>query len=86
MAQRLIVVEDAYRTRGLGILVEPRYIAKGPEPEFQVRLRFPDGTERTVRAGVETSHMRGPNGVFAMLRLPDLAPEDVPVGTEVWRD
>ena len=69
-------------------MLEPRYTAQGDvHPPFQARLRFPDGTERVVRAEIETSHMRVVGGsVFAMLRLPDLAPEDVPVGTEVWRD
>ena len=53
---------------------------------FSARLKLPDGTERVAQALLETSHMRGQNGVFAMIRLPELAPEDVPVGTEVWRD
>ena len=84
---RLIVVEEAFRARGRGVLLEPRFTAQGNEhPPFSARLVFPDGTERTVRAELETSHMRGQGSVFAMIRLPELAPEDVPAGTEVWRD
>lgn len=82
---RLIVVEEAFRARGRGVLLEPRFTLVGNEhPPFTARLRLPDGTERTVRAELETSHLRGAGSVFAMIRLPDLAPEDVPPGTEVW--
>ena len=84
---RLIVVEEAFRARGRGVLLEPRFTVEGNTQEpFQARLVLPDGTERVVRAELETSHMRGQGSVFAMIRLPDLAPEDVPPGAEVWRD
>ena len=69
------------------MLLEPRITVESKiHPPFDVRLRLPDGTERVVRAQLETSHIRGPENVFALVRLPELAPEDVPVGTEVWRD
>lgn len=84
---RLMVVEEAFRARGRGVLLEPRLTVEGNEhPPFSVRLRRPDGTERVTRAELETSHLRGQGSVFAMIRLPELAPEDVPAGTEVWRD
>lgn len=87
MAVRLIVVEEAYRARGRGILLEPKFSADGPSPPFTARLVLPDGTERTARAELETSHVRIVGGsVFALVRLPELTPEDVPAGTEVWRD
>lgn len=87
MAVRLIVVEEAYRARGRGILLDPKFSADGPSPPFIARLVFPDGSERTVRAELETSHVRIVGGsVYALIRLPELAPEDVPPGTEVWRD
>lgn len=83
---RLIVVEEAFRARGRGVLLEPRLTIEGNASEpFQARLVLPDGTERHVRAELETSHVRGQGSVFAMIRLPELAPEDVPAGTEVWR-
>ena len=84
---RLIVVEEAFRARGRGVLLEPRFTVQGNEhPPFTARLVLPDGTERAARAELETSHMRGQGSVFAMIRLPELAPEDVPPGAEVWRD
>jgi hypothetical protein len=84
---RLIVVEEAFRARGRGVLLEPRFTVEGnAHGPFQARLVLPDGTARIVRAELETSHMRGQGSVFAMIRLPELAPEDVPAGAEVWRD
>ncbi len=67
-----------------------------PAPTFSER--FPAASEslapaaaaprgRTARAEPETSHVRIVGGsVYALVRLPELAPEDVPPGTEVWRD
>lgn len=84
---RLIVVEEAFRARGRGVLLEPRFTIEGnAHAPFQARLVLPDGTERIARAELETSHVRGQGSVFAMIRLPELAPEDVPAGAEVWRD
>lgn len=86
MATRLIIVEEAYRGRGRGIMLEPKFLADGPSPPFTVQLKLPDGTERETRAELETSHMRIVGGsVFALIRLTELAPEDVPPDTEVWR-
>jgi hypothetical protein len=82
----LVIVEEAFVTRGSGVLVAPRITVRdeGSAP-FAVRLRLPDGTERTATAELEVAHIRGPNGAFAMVRLQGLTPEQVPKGTEVWR-
>lgn len=81
----LVKVEEAFVARGRGVLVEPRFAPKaivaGP---FHVTLRFPDGTERTTPAAMETSHMRGALVPWAMLRLPELGVDDVPPGTEIY--
>ena len=81
----LVVVDEAFAARGRGALLSPRITVKDPaRAPFTVRLRFPDGSERSTRAVFEVAHIRGPDGVFAMVRLTDLAPADVPPGTEVW--
>ncbi len=83
--KRLLVTEEAFVARGRGVLLAPRFTAEEqPRGTFDVVLRFPDGSERTVRAELEVSHVRGPLPPWAMIRLPDLAPDDVPPGTEVW--
>ena len=53
---------------------------------FECTVRLPDGTEKTATASFDVAHIRGPGGVFAMVRLLELTPADVPRGTEVWRD
>ncbi len=84
MPERLVTVEEAFVARGRGVLVAPRFTLDRPlENKLRVRLRLPDGTERETRAEVEVSHVRGALAPYAMLRLPDLAPEDVPPGTEI---
>jgi hypothetical protein len=83
--RRLLVVEEAFVARGRGVLVMPRFTADAPPREaFDVRLVLPDGSERVTKASVEVSHVRGKLAPFAMYRLPELAPEDVPAGTEIW--
>jgi hypothetical protein len=87
MAAPLVVVEDAFVARGSGVLVTPRITLLEPQTApFPVRLRLPDGTEKTAIASFDVAHVRGPGGVFAMVRLLDLSPADVPRGTEVWRE
>lgn len=88
--KKLLTVEDAFVTRGSGVLVMPRFTADTPPPpsRFAVRLKLPDGTERDVFASVEVSHIRGQLAPWAMYRLDtnarDLTPDDVPIGTEIW--
>jgi hypothetical protein len=85
MAERLLVVEECFRARGRGVLVMPKRVLHGPAgAKLTVRLRLPSGDERTTTASFDLPHVRGPLTPFAMLRLLELAPEDVPVGTEVW--
>jgi hypothetical protein len=85
MSERLVVVKEAFVARGPGVLVAPRITLPGnAQGPFSVRLRFPDGSERASRASFDVSHIRGPLAPFAMVRLLDCAPEDVPEGTEVW--
>ena len=85
MAERLVVVEEAFVARGRGVLVAPRFTALTPRPgTFRVQLRFPDGTTRETSAELEVSHMRGSLPPFAMVRLPELTVNDVPPDTEVW--
>jgi hypothetical protein len=82
----LVVVEDAFVARGSGVLVAPRItLLEAETTPFPVRLRLPDGTERTATASFDVAHIRGPGGVFAMVRLLGLKPADVPAGTEIWR-
>ncbi|MBX3200258.1 MAG: hypothetical protein KF850_21580 [Labilithrix sp.] len=85
MAERLLVVEEAFVARGRGVLLLPRFTAGASSPtKLSVTLRRPDGTERETVATMETSHVRGALAPWAMFRLAELAPEDVPPGTELW--
>ena len=85
MSEKLLVVEEAFVARGKGVLVTPRFTAETPRRgAFPVHLRFPDGTDRDVLAEMEVAHMRGALAPYAMYRLFDVTPEDVPSGTEIW--
>ena len=87
MPSRLLVVEDAFVTRGRGVLLNPKVTADpAARAPFNVRLRFPNGDERATLAVYEFSHVRGPLLPFALVRLLELTPEEVPPGTEVWSD
>jgi hypothetical protein len=88
MATRILVVEDAFPARGKGTLVRPAIIAESADPRasFAVRLRRPDGTEQAARATLEIPHVRGPLPPRAMLRIEGATPDDLPVGTEIWKD
>jgi hypothetical protein len=83
----LVVVEDAFVARGSGVLVAPRItLLEAETTPFPARLRLPDGTEKVATASFDVAHIRGPGGVFAMVRLLGLKPADVPAGSEIWRD
>jgi hypothetical protein len=85
MAERLVVVKEAFVARGPGVLVAPKITLDRPAPsELRVRLRFPDGGEREATASFDVAHIRGSLPPFAMVRLLDCAPGDVPPGTEIW--
>ncbi len=80
----LVVVEEAFAGRGKGVLVRPRLsLANPPRQPFRVVVRTPDKQERETSAVLEIAHVTGSLPPFAMLRLPELAPEDVPAGSEV---
>ncbi len=85
MPRRLLIVEEAFVARGRGVLLLPRFTAEqGTPPKIDVVLRLPNGTERSTVALVEVAHMRGALAPYAMYRLPDLGPDDVPEGSELW--
>ena len=80
----LVVVEEAFLARGKGVLVRPRLtLANPPRQPFRVLVRRPDKQERETTAVLEISHVTGSLPPYAMLRLPELTPEDVPAGSEV---
>jgi hypothetical protein len=85
MADRLLVVEDAFVAKGPGVLVMPRFTTTSPpKGKMAVELRFGDGTVRSIQAEVDVAHMRGPLPPFAMYRLHGVTPDEVPAGTEIW--
>ena len=88
VATLLLVVEEAFAARGSSVQLAPRITVAqdAPRAPFAVRLRLPDGGERTATATLDVAHIRGPHGAFALVRLLGMQPGDVPAGTEVWRD
>lgn len=84
--RRIVVVEGAFTLRGKGALIEPRLTVKeAVRGAFPVRLRLPSGEDVRTTASLEVAHVQGPGGtMFAMLRLTDLNPGEVPIGTEIW--
>src|SRR6185295_16552065 len=81
---RLLTVEEAFAGDGRGVTLVPKITVKdAPAGPIRVRLRLPGGAEREATATFQVAHIRGPHGAFAMVKLADLAPEEVPVGTEV---
>ena len=64
--------------------LKPRVVVTHPfRGEVEVTLRTPDGRERTARASLLVSHVRGALAPFGIVRLHGVALEDVPAGTEV---
>jgi hypothetical protein len=86
MPERLVVVEEAFVASGRGVVVAPKIALPraAPPGTFAVRLRLPDGSERGATASFDVALIRGPLTPFAMVRLLDCAPGDVPAGTEIW--
>ena len=86
-SRRLVVVEEAFAARGGGPHVMPRFtVTEASREAFAIVLVLPDGERRPARAVLETAHIRGPAGSFAMVRVLDLAPEAIPTGTEIWTE
>jgi hypothetical protein len=87
MLETLVVVEEAFVTRGSGVMISPRITFDGSTNKpFPVLLRLPNGEERAATAAFEVSHISGPALPFAMIRILDLTPDDVPPGTLILRD
>jgi hypothetical protein len=85
MAQRLLVVKDAFPARGSGVEVLPAIASDSlPPSPFDVTLRHSNGSERRVKATAILAHIRGPLPPLAMIRLEDVAVDAVPSGTEIW--
>lgn len=83
----LVVVGEVHVARGGGVVVSPRItVHDAPRGSFPVQLRLPDGTRRPAIAALDVAHIRGPNGAYALVRILGLGVEDVPAGTEVWRE
>jgi hypothetical protein len=84
MAERLIVVKDAFSARG-GVDVLPAVASdRVPPSPFDVVLRSPDGSERRARGVAVVSHVRGPLPPLARIRLEGVVVDDVSPGTEIW--
>jgi hypothetical protein len=87
MLAALVIVEEAFVTRGSGVMISPRITFDGSTSKpFPVTLRLPNGDERAATAVFEVSHIRGASAPFAMIRILDLKPEDVPPGTAILRE
>lgn len=79
-----MVVEEAFAER-TAVELKPRVVVSNPfRGEVEVTLRAPDGRERSARASVLVSHVRGALAPFGIVRLHGVALEDVPAGTEVF--
>jgi hypothetical protein len=80
----IVVVEEAFVTRGSGVMILPRLTFDGSShAPFAVTLRLPNGEEHAATATFEVSHIRGASAPFAMLRILEIKPEDAPPGTIV---
>ena len=85
MAERLLVVADAFVANGRGVLVTPRFTATAPtKGTFALQLRFANGTVRDIDAEMDVAHMRGPLPPYAMYRLHGVTTEELVAGTELW--
>lgn len=84
VSNEILVVTDAFTTRGSGVLVEPRVTFDGNRAPFPVVLRLPGGEERNATAVFEVAHIQGRLAPYAMLRVLEKAPADVPKGTTIF--
>jgi len=86
MAERLLVVKDAFAARS-GVEILPAVASDAvPKSPFDVRVRAPDGSERAAKCFAVVSHIRGPLPPLARLRLEGVAVEEVVPGAEIWVD
>jgi hypothetical protein len=86
-ARYLLTVTDALPARTAGVLLMPRIEAeKTDRSMFRVVLRLPNVPETLeTSATFDFPHVMGPSAPRVVLRLPELSPESIPIGTEVWR-
>ncbi len=87
--KKLLVVEEAFvvGSASRGVLVMPKFVAEDARRDkFAVKLVRPDGSEKHARASIDLPHVRGALAPFGMIRLFEVAIEDVPAGTEIWSD
>ena len=87
MAERLLVVTDAFAARGGGVDVLPAVPSdRLPALSFPVTLCGTDGAEWSARASAVLSHVRGPPPPLARVRLEAVSVAEVPPGTEIWTE
>lgn len=86
MTRKLLTVEEAVAA-GDRVVVGPRLDQReAAGPAFQVELRRPDGTCLVAEASATVPFVTPPpDQVGAVLVLRGVSPDDLPVGTEVWR-
>ena len=84
-AERLLIVDECFAAPGGKVMVTPRLkVAVASREPFAVRLVRPGGETREATAALDFAHIQGPLPPFAMMRLLDVAPAEVPPGTEIW--
>ena len=87
MAERLLVVVDAFAARGGGVDVLPAVPSdRLPALTFAVTLRGSDGAERPAQAVAVLSHVRGRLPPLARVRVEGVSLAEVPPGTEIWSE
>ena len=83
----LVVVSEAFTANGKGVLVMPRVVVNVPvRGPFNVRLELPNGTQRTATASMDVAHIQGKGGTYAMYRILEVTPEDLPEGTKIYAE
>ena len=79
------VVEEAFVARGPGVLLMPRITASEALTcgKLVASIHRPDGRVLEARASLDIAHIRGTLDPYAMVRLGELTPEDIPCGSVV---
>lgn len=89
MKDKLLTVEDAVQVTRIGLIVIPGPLDEAfPGPaEIDVELRRPDGSRQDAVLSIRHVFQSPPPKVRRWTCIfKDLRTEDVPVGTEIWRD
>ena len=86
---KLLVVEDAFRIEGRGVIVTPNVpldAYHGPR-STTVTLRRLDGQEKTATAMFEIPRVNLPPAeLYYLCLIADATKEDIPIGTEILLD